>query len=224
MKRLRRWIVALWMGASVAIALVVALLWIRGSDWIFFGRNFVDSTGDDEGQHWTDAGIRESGIYSHGGWIGVMQYESGTPFMDDEEVALVQQATSDDGTPFRHDLAGFHWQHTEPFTRDFMGGIPSDLVTNWSQWTSTGEDPAIFIPHCLCAGETSDFATHHYQQIFTVLMPAPIWLALTLIPVSLYGAHLVRRRCQKANGLCIHCGYDIRATPMRCPECGHTVA
>jgi hypothetical protein len=105
-----------------------------------------------------------------------------------------------------------------------MGGIPSDLVTNWSQWTSTGEDPAIFIPHCLCAGETSDFATHHYQQIFTVLMPAPIWLALTLIPVSLYGAHLVRRRCQKANGLCIHCGYDIRATPMRCPECGHTVA
>src|SRR6476469_5182811 len=149
MKRLRRWIVALWICASCAIALAAAFLWIHGSDWIFFGRNFLDATGDDDGQHWTDAGIREWGIYSRGGWMGVMQYESGTPFMDDQEVAVIQSATSDDGTPFQHDLEGFHWQHTEPFTDDFMGGIPSDRVANWSQWTSIGEDPAIFIPHCL---------------------------------------------------------------------------
>jgi len=47
--------------------------------------------------------------------------------------------------------------------------------------------------------------------------PLPIWSAYRL---ALRGGPGRRRR---AKGLCAKCGYDLRATPERCPECGRSV-
>ncbi len=43
------------------------------------------------------------------------------------------------------------------------------------------------------------------------LVGALVWLVI---------ADSLRRRKRDTRGLCAHCGYDLRATPDRCPECG----
>jgi len=53
----------------------------------------------------------------------------------------------------------------------------------------------------------------------------PIWWllpALAVLPgVGLL--NLAQKRRRHASGLCIHCGYDLRHSPDRCPECGSAV-
>jgi hypothetical protein len=58
----------------------------------------------------------------------------------------------------------------------------------------------------------------HSRYALTV----PYWLmvaATAASPVTFLISRRRRRRAQLA-GLCLWCGYDLRATPDRCPECG----
>jgi hypothetical protein len=50
----------------------------------------------------------------------------------------------------------------------------------------------------------------------------PLWsVALITLPGTLLCARAVVRRLRRRRpGTCANCGYDLRATPDRCPECG----
>jgi hypothetical protein len=53
----------------------------------------------------------------------------------------------------------------------------------------------------------------------------PYWLAVAAtapLPTT-RASTLLRRRRRVAKGLCRTCGYDVRMTPARCPECGNAV-
>ena len=50
----------------------------------------------------------------------------------------------------------------------------------------------------------------------------PYWIPtfMTAILPGLWLGRWARRRSRSGSGLCRECGYDLRASPIRCPECG----
>src|SRR5688500_6586060 len=54
------------------------------------------------------------------------------------------------------------------------------------------------------------------EIVFPFWLPTALFAALPLAR----GALSVHRRLRVREGHCTHCGYDLRATPGRCPECG----
>ena len=54
-----------------------------------------------------------------------------------------------------------------------------------------------------------------------------VWIGLLCVPplIAIAQLHFARmtwrlREARAAGSVCVNCGYDLRATPDRCPECG----
>jgi hypothetical protein len=72
------------------------------------------------------------------------------------------------------------------------------FVAGGGPYFGVSAPPFVAIPYSILAGGTA-------------VMPV-LWV--------LWLCRRLRRRMRRAPGTCVACGYDMRATPDRCPECG----
>jgi hypothetical protein len=60
-------------------------------------------------------------------------------------------------------------------------------------------------------------------SLYALVMPHWAWIILCLLLPGARAAALLRSRSRARSGCCLSCGYDLRASPERCPECGRAV-
>jgi hypothetical protein len=106
-------------------------------------------------------------------------------------------------------------------------GIKDGLLppgAGWDQWPAVSYTEASGVQGTLF--NRFGFALDYSQNsaYATRYLACPYWF-IALLTALLPSTRLIGRRARRLRmrtGLCQHCGYDCRATPDRCPECGAT--
>lgn len=117
---------------------------------------------------------------------------------------------------------GYHWREGwhfnlrggSVFTHSLEFGSPAPTGSVW-HWMGF-------------AAVSSSISPQHYSytRISCRAIFVPMWalcVAAAILPFWSLGAWVTtqgRRRRRGRAGLCLVCGYDLRASPVRCPECG----
>jgi hypothetical protein len=102
---------------------------------------------------------------------------------------------------------------------------PSNVPAIWQSYHSRGRIaiPLMFWGNFRFFADTSSATINNMLSSLarppTLLMDFPYWSAVTLLALPSVIYLLIWKRREKP-GHCLMCGYDLRASPDRCPECG----
>ncbi len=93
----------------------------------------------------------------------------------------------------------------------FLNNLEPDDLDHWLHWGFGYQHSTWWM-----VSRTLNDEANSYRLVMPFWFIVPILLFPCLLALP---AHM-RRRKRAALGLCRTCGYDLRATPERCPECG----
>lgn len=120
------------------------------------------------------------------------------------------------------------WDGSLEVWRNAMRGIESDDVPlrdggwHWQRGVPDRSRGPSLLPNMWTFAISCARATYPAGQTGTTIqIRLPYW-SLVIATGLLPAAWLLRARGRRRSaGRCRRCGYDLRATPERCPECGH---
>jgi hypothetical protein len=120
---------------------------------------------------------------------------------DPGTIVNLGEDTDDVGLPLQ--LPQETWRIGWGFEPDYLWGV------GFSAWNDTVK---------------TKYGNLNIEHGTTIDIGLPWLILITSIPPSIWisvsGRQFLRRRARLRNGLCNICGYDLRATPNQCPECG----
>jgi hypothetical protein len=100
--------------------------------------------------------------------------------------------------------------------RNFRVGFGWEREPRWMTWQRPLVPPAGFAARYYVDADQPEYSARRW------VLGVPHWFVLSLLllaPAAWIDRFRKRRRAARL-GLCRSCGYDLRASPDRCPECG----
>jgi hypothetical protein len=175
---------------------VVLAFCVANALWSIIGSWSV-SFGGVSYRHYDNA-WRQSGVYSCRGYL---------------VIALRQSYVMSTG------IRPPDWQTRKPTRRDIPWSVSADMdirpqMVGLRRYNGILDDGARTIFPGLLVSWQSRGGEWYNRGI------AVHWVLLSALVVVVPAFSLVRRRGRVREGYCGGCGYDLRATPDRCPECG----
>lgn len=82
------------------------------------------------------------------------------------------------------------------------------------------EDPTSWPLKVQSLGGPRTFASEAHVPYAALVLPAAALTAVWVVTAVRRRLTLSIQEKRKTHGACPRCGYDLRATPLRCPECG----
>ena len=117
--------------------------------------------------------------------------------------------------------------YTRPWATYREAGHPPKTGWNLDHYAPTDADQ-VFPSWSSGHGRFGFWILKDYWIVGSRAVVIPFWVPTMLSLVLAVPALALARRSavrayRKRNGLCLYCGYDIRESTERCPECGRTI-